>query len=875
MRTKTAPLPVAAAVADKVPAGKLVEARRVLRLSVRELGSGLSGFGVFVACLALGVAVIMAVGALTDALKSGFERQGEILLGGDLALTRPHQRASAEEIRWLRAQGPTSETASMRAVARSPGGQESALVEIKGVDGAWPLVGAVALARPGEAPQGNAALDQALRAGPTAIVEPILLERLGLKIGDSMRLGETDIVIAATLVTEPDRIATGIAYGARVLVSLPTLEATGLVKPGSLIRWRYAVKLTDPASRTDRGLGAFRGRLSAALPEAGFIVADRRDPSPQITRTLERLRQFLTLIGLTALLVGGVGVANAVATFIDRRRKVIATLKSLGATGTQVLTIHLVQVMLIALVGIAIGVVIGLVVPMLLGRFYGDLLPIKAEFTVGLRSTAVAMVYGFLVALVFTLWPLGRAELIRAAVLFREHVAGEQTWPRRAVIAATGILAALLGAFAIVTSDDKLIALFFLGGLVAVFALFLGLGAVIVLAARRLRRSRRPEVALAIGNIGWPGTLTRSVVLSLGAGLSLLVAVALVDASIVNELTTRAPREAPNYFVLDIAKEDIGRFGDIVKRETTGAKVDTAPMLRGRLVRLNGQSVDSIKATPRAQWVLQGDRGLSYADDVPAGSRVIAGAWWPKDYEGEPLVSFEIDLARGLGLKVGDTVTVNVLGRNVTARISNLREVHWESLGINFVMVFSPNTLRAAPNTMLATVTLPAATTLETEARLARVLAREMPSITAIRVKDAINAFNVVFGKVMVAVRSAGAVTLLAGALVLAGALATAQRRRIQQAVILKTLGATRRRILAIHLIEYVLLATATALIAVLFGTLTAWVVLTQVMDLEFTFSWAAVAQAVGVALALVLVFGGLGTWRVLSARPVPYLRSE
>lgn len=298
-------------------------------------------------------------------------------------------------------------------------------------------------------------------------------------------------------------------------------------------------------------------------------------------------------------------------------------------------------------------------------------------------------------------------------------------------------------------------------------------------------------------------------------------------------------------------------------------------MLRGRLVRLGDRPVETIKAPPEAEWVLNGDRGLTYSDTVPEGSKVTAGTWWGKDYAGEPLVSFEAELAQHLGVGIGDNVTVNVLGRNITARISNLRQVDWESLAINFVLVFSPNALAGAPHNLLATVMLPKQATLAEEAEVSRVVGRTYPTITAIRVKDAINAFGAVFAKIMAAVRVAGAVTLVAGALVLAGALATAQRRRILEAVILKALGATRRRILAAHVLEYLLIAAATAGFAVAFGALAAYVALEQVMDVKFAFSWEAVALALGLSSGLVVLFGGLGTWQVLRARPVPYLRGQ
>ena len=298
-------------------------------------------------------------------------------------------------------------------------------------------------------------------------------------------------------------------------------------------------------------------------------------------------------------------------------------------------------------------------------------------------------------------------------------------------------------------------------------------------------------------------------------------------------------------------------------------------MLRGRIMLVGKRPAEQVKAPPEAQWVLNGDRGLSYSEMVPAGSKLVAGQWWPADYAGEPLVSLEAEIANGLGLKIGDTITVNVLGRNVTARVANLREVKWESLSLNFVLVFSPNTLKGAPHHLLATITLPKEAPLASEARLAQQIGRAYPASTAIRVKDAIDAFGAIFARVMVAVRAAGSVTLVAGALVLAGALATAQRRRIQQAAILKALGGTRRRILLSHLIEYLILALLTSFISFLIGSAAAWLAVTQVMDLEFTYSARAALEAMGLASLLVVAFGGYGTWRVLKAPTIPYLRAE
>lgn len=841
--------------------------RNMLRIGMRELRGGLGGFQVFIACLALGVMVITAVGTLSDGLRAGFAEQGETLLGGDMSFARMHARATADERAALVKLGRVSETATMRTMARLPDASEQALAELKAVDTAYPLAGAVELK--------TATSFATAIADKGAVVDEMLLERLGLKTGDVMRLGDAEVTIRATLGNEPDSVADRLTYGPRVFVSTETLEKTGLVQPGTLIRWRYAVALPDATLQDKDALKALRKDVQAALPEAGFSVLDRHDPNPQITRTIERLRQFLILIGLASLLVGGVGVANAVTTFVDKRMKVIAMLRSIGATGPQIMTMFLVQILTMSAIGIAIGLALGAIVPTLVDRFVGDALPVRASFAATPYSLAIAALYGLLVALLFALWPLGRAENIRASVLFRESVQGLSGWPRPPVlIALAAIIAALVG-LALATSEPRSIALYVIGGLMVMLGVFRALGSLVTRLARKLPRPRFPGLALAIRNIGAPDGLTRSVVLSLGTGLSLLVAVALANASLVNELKGRIPETSPDYFLLDIPKAEIAGLKTFIATRAPGATTIEAPMLRGRIVKLKGVPVEELKAPADAQWVLNGERGLSYADAVPEGSEVTSGEWWPANYEGPPLVSFERELAAKLGVGLNDMVTVNVLGRNIDAKISNLRDVKWESLAINFVLVYSPNTLKAAPHNLLATITLPKSADRAAEVNLARDLGKTYPTVSAIRVRDAIDQFGKIFAKIMTAVQVASAVTLAAGALVLAGALATAQRRRMLEAVILKTLGARRSQVLRAHAFEYALLALIAAVVAILLGSAAAYIAVTYVMDLGFTFSTAAVLQTLAVAAGLIAVFGGIGTWSVLRAPAVPLLRSE
>lgn len=840
---------------------------KILSIGLREMRGGLNGFQIFIACLALGVMVIAAVGALGDALRAGLVRQGETILGGDMTFARMHIRATDAERKTFDDAGRVSETSTMRTMARRLDGSEQALVELKSVDANYPLAGAVTMADDSDF-KGDL-------AGQSAVADGMLLERLGVKVGDRIKLGEAEVEIKGVLDSEPDGVADRLTYGPRMFVSLATLDATALAKPGTLIKWRYAIKQLDTAPGDAEALKTARQRIAQTMPEAGFTSNDRHNPSPQVTRVLDRLRQFLILIGLASLLIGGVGIANSVATFIDKRVKVIAILRSVGASGKQIFTIFLVQILAMSVVGVAIGLALGMAVPALVDHFYGDALPIRADFSVSPTSLGIAALYGILVSLLFALWPLGRTELVRASVLFRDAVTPRHGWPRPAIVATLVALVAALFALALATSEPRSLVFYVAGGLVLMLVVFSVLGGIVASVAQKIPRPSWPPLALAIRNIGAPDGLTRSVVLSLGTGLSLLVAVALANASLVEELRGRLPENSPDYFLLDVPKQDYPALAARISEAVPGSELTDAPMLRGRIVKLKGQPVEDLKVPSDAQWVLNGDRGLSYTDTVPEGSHVIQGEWWHAGYSGPPLVSFDVELAKKLGLALGDVVTVNVLGRNIDAKIANLREVKWESLAINFVMVFSSNTLQAAPHNFLATVRLPKHTDRAAEVALVRDLGQKFPAVSTIRVRDAIDQVNTVFAKVMVAVQVAGSVTLIAGALVLAGALATAQRRRILEAVILKTIGARRRQILAAHALEYALLAAIAALVAILLGSIVAWIAVTEVMDLPFVFSMNAVLLTLTAAGVLIAIFGGAGTWAVLRARPVPWLRTE
>jgi putative ABC transport system permease protein len=750
--------------------------------------------------------------------------------------------------------------------ATAAGKGKQALVELKAVDANYPLTGQLLL-------KGGAALAEALKRPGTAVCDPLLLDRLGLKLGDKIRVGATDIELAGLIEAEPDKLSGQAIYGPRLLMALPTLEAAGLAAEGSLIRWQYKIVPPVPAA-TD--IKATAAKLSGELGKGGFLAATRLDPVPGARRAVERLGQFLTLVGFTTLGIGGLGVANAVGAHLIRMRKTIATLRSLGASDGQVFGIYLAQIVLLTLLGIIIGAALGTYVPNLAIAGLGQFAPVDIRAVHQPLTYAIAAAFGLLIALLFTLWPLGRAEQIRATSLFRDEVAPlRQALPRWPYAAATALLAAAVFGLLLLQASDRWLAMYSVGGLLVLAAVLLLFGWLIEKGFGWVPKMGPPSMRVALSNISGPQSLARPVMLSLGCGLGLLTALSLVDVSLERELRSSAPLRAPNYYLLDLGRTQLPELTALLDSISPGASVDAKPMLRGRVVSLKGTPVEQVKAPREVEWFLQGDRGLSYADAPPANDKLLSGAWWAKDYAGPPLVSLDEDIARGFGLAIGDSIVVNVLGRPIEAKVANLRKVSWERLVMNFTMILSPVPLRNAPHNLMGSVTYPNPLSPAKEGELLQAVADTFPGTAAIRVKDGLDLAASVIDKVIAAVRVAALVTLSAGSLVLAGAMTAARRRRSYQAVVLKVLGATTGTVIATMMWEYGLLAVAAALVALALGIGAAWALLTYGMQITFIFSWPAVLSSAGIALALLLIFGIFGTYQVLRARPMPLLRSE
>lgn len=834
------------------------------RMARRELRGGLRGFRVFLACLALGVAAIAAVGMVRAAIGAGLHEQGAALLGGDAQMEFTYRFATDDERAFMTeiADG-VSEIVDFRSmvVVGNVGAEDRALTQVKAVDGAYPLVGAVAL-------DPVIPLAQALAGGaglPGAVMDRVLVDRLGLAVGDSFRLGLQAFRLGAVLVREPDSAAGGFSLGPRTIVLTQGLKDSGLIGPGSLYETAYRLDLPEG---TD--LAAIKARAEAEFRDKGMRWADSRRAAPGAERFVERIGAFLVLVGLAGLAVGGVGVSAAVRAYLEGKIATIATLKTLGAEGGMIFRIYLLQIAVLSALGVLAGVVLGAGLPLLAGPLIASVLPLPVVFALYPGPLAEAGFYGLVTALLFTLWPLARVESVRAAALYRG--VGRPGWPRRRHwLVLAGLLAALIGG-AVWFSGVPGLALGSAGGVVAALVVLAITAFALRRLARRLARSAMvrgyPALRLALAAIGGPAEASASVILSLGLGLSVLAAVGQIDANLRAAIDRDLPTRAPSYFFVDIQNDQIDGFLTRVNGDPQVSKVESAPMLRGVITLINGRPAREVAGE---HWVVRGDRGITYSATPPANATVTAGKWWPADYAGPPQISFAAEEAGEIGLVLGDRVTVNILGRDIEAEITSLREVDFSSAGMGFVMSMNPAALAGAPHTFIATVYAAP----EAEAPILRDLAGAYPNITAIRVRDAIARVSEALAAIASATGWAAAVTLLTGFVVLIGAAAAGEGARVYEAAVLKTLGATRGRILFSFALRSAFLGAAAGGVAIAAGGLAGWAVMTFVMEADFTFEpWSALAIVLG-GITATLLAGLAFAWRPLAARPAQVLRAQ
>ncbi|WP_050527902.1 ABC transporter permease [Pseudorhodobacter aquimaris] len=835
--------------------------KQAFRLARRELRGGLRGFRVFLACLTLGVAAIAAVGMVRAAIEGGLAEQGAALLGGDAQMEFTYRRANPEELAFMEDMAAaTSEVIDFRSMAVV--GDDRALTQVKAVDAAYPLIGEVVL-------DPVMPLEVALAGAdglPGAVLDRVLVDRLGLAIGDSFMMGSQSFYLSAVLVTEPDSATGGFGLGPRSMVLTESLEGSGLIGAGSLFESQYRLMLPP-----DTALDVAKAQAEDAFRNKGMRWSDSRRATPGVARFVDRIGSFLVLVGLAGLAVGGVGVSAAVRAYLEGKVTTIATLKTLGASGAMIFQTYLMQIGVLTVLGVMMGLILGAGVPLALSPVIAASLPFPVAFGVYPAPLAQAAFYGIVTALLFTLWPLARVQNVRVAVLYRGGE-GKVAWPSWPLWLAMGALVVLLIGGAAWLSGLALLALWSAAGVVAALAILWLAAFALRFGARMLARSRmtRGRVGLraALAAIGGPRDEAASVILSLGLGLTVLAAVGQIDANLRAAIDRDLPAIAPSYFFVDIQNDQIDGFLDRTENDPEVSKVESSPMLRGVVTQINGVDARQVAGE---HWVVRGDRGVTYAATLPEDTILTGGEFWPEDYQGPPQLSFAQEEADEIGLTLGDTVTVNILGRDIEAEITSFREVDFSTGGMGFVMMLNPSALAGAPHTHIATVY----STPEAEAALLRDVAGAYPNITAVRVRDAINRVADALSAIATATAWAAGATLLTGFVVLIGAAAAGERSRVYEAAILKTLGASRAQIMGSFALRSGLTGAAAGIVAIAAGGAAAWAVMHFVMEVDFVFEPVSALAIVGGGVLATLLAGLAFVWRPLKARPAQVLRAQ
>ncbi len=838
--------------------------RLIAKVALRDLRRGLRGFWIFLACLALGVMAITAVVTLSSSVLNGMARDGKILLGGDLAVSQQFRGLSDAQLALLQTYADVvASFVETRTLLRTDDISKNVLVSLKGVDDFYPLHGALTLNV--DMPLAQALENRAGRWG--VLIDESIAAAGNAAAGDLIALGDQQFEVRALIVNEPDRIGSseGFAFWPRVMVHRDALEGTDLISQASRSFYEYRANL-QPEVSVDKAVQ----ELTAQFPL--LEVRDFTNASPTLADVVNRLNVLLSLAGLTTLLVGGVGVSNAVRAYLDTRLSTIAILKNVGASAAFICGVYLTQILLLALLGIAVGITAGFLAIYFAAVAIEQALAIPVALTISISSLANVAAYGLLTALLFTLWPLGCALRTSPSALFRDVVAAEKRSAPWIFVWVSAIIAAALALLIVYSAYERSFAVWFVIGVSGAWLAFKLIGTVIIRSAERIGFRRWPMVRLAVSNLHRPGAVTSDIVLAVGLGLSVLITTVLVSANLDRQISSMIPQSAPSLFLVGIQAADFEAIKDVVDASEGVSEMNVLPYIPGRITAIKGMNPADALVEPDGAWLIDdnGERTFSYTAEPLANVELEQGQWWDPDYSGPPLLSIHTDVADSFDLGLGDTITMNILGRDVQGTVANIRGLEWRSMRLNFAIMLSPEPLRTIPHSSVATVYMDE----QREYLLQDEIARRFPGVTVIRVKDAMERVGELLMRAQNAAQSISVLTIVAGVLVLAGIIVSENRRRAFETVLLKTVGASRQYVLGAYSLEYLAQGTITAGVAILVGAAASWAVVAGLMGWEWQFLLAPAVNTAVLGIAISLVLGMTGVWRALNHRPLYYLRN-
>lgn len=876
----------------------------------RETRGAWRHFVYFLVCIAVGVGALVSVSLFAAHVDRAVTKEARGLLGGDLEIrsSRSLSVVGQEVLGTLPLRGiqttHISELVAMATRTDSHSGSVpiTQIVELKAVEPAYPFYGTVRLepAKPLQELLHPAGWVCGGEPCLGAVVQEALLFRMNLSVGDQLKIGQASFIITGVVRMEPDRMANAFSLGPRVIVSQEGLKAAELIKPGSRVRERYLLKLAPGLS-----LEPLRGELRGRLAGESVRVTGYQDAQPQLKQFLEQLSRYLGLIGLTALLIGGLGVAMSIHAFVREKLKTIAVLKTLGADSGTVMRVYVVQALWLGLLGSLAGMLAGVVLqrvlpPLLTDVFAAEILDqlgVSVELSVlSIGPLVKGGLLGLLATLLFTMWPLLSIRDIKPAAIFRREVdatvEGELYVPwwkrwglndRLKIGVGLALLVGLAG-LSIWQAGSWKVGALFIGGLVLAALLLVLCAQVLIGGVRHLPRFRSLSLRYAVGNVGRPGGQTTGIVVAIGMSVTIIVTVSLVEKALLRQVGETRPVDAPTFFFIDIQPDQREAFEQLVHRQTGGLVPELTPLVRSRLQSVNGEMVkaeeereqdekrDDGKEERRKQWYLSREYVLTFLDRLPKGNEIVEGAWWkPGKAAAKPLVSIEEEAAKAMGLELGSIVEFDIQGATVAAEVASIRKVDWGNFSTNFYMILSPGSLEGAPLTYVGTIHVAP----EQEVSLQQAVVAALPNVSAIHVGDVLENFGRVLDRLSLAIRAVALFCLLAGGLVMAAALAATRYRRLYESVILKALGATRALIARTFATEYALVGAVGGTIAMGLSSALSWLVLTYIFELPWSLQPLVLLTGLGLTILMTLLVGCLSTFQLLGQRPLAILRHE
>jgi putative ABC transport system permease protein len=836
------------------------------RMAWRETRGAWRHVVLFFACIAVGVAALAAVGTFGASLERTLGREARTLMGGDLEVrsSRPFPGEAERVLDDLAAAGATStRLTELVGMARNPATGGTALVELKAVERGYPLYGEVVTL--------PAAPLEGLLAQRGVVVEERLLDRLGLRVGDPLVIGQAAFTVRGVVRKEPDRPPSVMRVGPRVLLASADLPRTALVQLGSRVRYRALVRLPE-----SRAAAVTREALSRDLTDVGVRITAYDRAQPGLRRFFAQLTTYLGLVGLVSLLVGGIGVAATVRTFLRRALPTIAVLKCLGATSRVLLATYLVQTQALGVAGSLAGVILGVSLEPLLGRLLQGIAPVALESRFDPWTAGRALAMGVLVSLLFALWPLLQIRAVRPSLILRSEVDPAAAAGRRPWLGALPVVGGL-AALAVWQAGSLQVGGIFVGASAAALLALAGLGQAVVVLARRLPRLPGLAWRQGVAGLRRPGGQAVGVITALGVGVMLLVTVVVLERSLAGQIDHEQRQEAPSFFFVDIQPDQREAFARLVTTASGGAAAELTPVVRSRLAAVNGTPVTRALVERKSMEDREGrffftrDYVLTSRVDPPPDNEVIRGHWWGNGGTGRPEISVEEEAARHLGVDLGGTLTFDVQGVPLEAEVTSLRKVDWRTFSTNFFVIFSPGALEGAPVTYVATVRVP----LQREATVQDAVVATFPNVTAVSVRDILERASGILDQIGRAIRAIGFFSLGAGLVVMGGALTTSRYQRLTESMILRTLGATRGVVARAFAVEYACLGVAAGLGGAVLAAGLAFVVLRFVLDVPWSLQPATLLGGVGLSAVVSLTVGFLATYRLLGQKPLPVLRRE